>query len=131
MVSSKGTFGSFAVSDLEAAKEFYSATLGLDVKSEEDPLGNGVLWIHGPGPGSVMVYSKPEHTPAGFTVYNLEVDDLEAACDDLSGRGATFERYEQMEPDDRGIVRQGGIAAAWLKDPSGNVVGLMERSDQA
>lgn len=122
------TFGSFAVTDIAATRTFYAETLGLDVTSEQDPAGGEVLWIRGPGGGTVLAYAKPDHTPAGFTVYNLEVDDIVRAAEDLSGSGVGLERYEGMPSDDRGIVRMGGHAVAWFTDPSGNVLALMQRT---
>lgn len=128
MVQPTNTFGSFSVRDLDEAQRFYTDTLGLKVEGEADPAGGHVIWILGPGEQRVMVYAKPDHSPAGFTVFNLEVDDVEEAVTELTGRGASFEHYEQMGADERGIVRQGGVAGAWLTDPSGNVVAVLQRT---
>ncbi len=127
MIRTKNTFGSFAVADLDAAKRFYTDTLGLKVESVDEAPEGAVLWLRGPADQTVLMYAKPDHSPAGFTVFNLEVENLEEAVDDLTARGATFERYEGLESDDKGISRMGGVASAWLTDPSGNVVAILER----
>ena len=55
-----------------------------------------------------MVYPKPDHTPATFTILNFPVDDIEAAVDALTERGVAFERYEGTEI---GPTRRGSSAA--------------------
>ena len=71
-------FGSFAVNDGKAAREFYGRTLGLAI-TDAGPGGEGPFWLTaGDGPGA-FVYPKPDHEPAGFTVLNLKVGDLEGA----------------------------------------------------
>src|ERR1044072_3133600 len=82
------TFSSFSVNDLVKAKEFYSQTLGLDVK--ETPEG---LELHTAN-STVFLYPKPNHTPASFTVLNFAVDDIEAAVDKLNGLGVRLEQYD-------------------------------------
>lgn len=124
MIRAKNTFGSFAVSDLDAAKKFYADTLGLKVEAVD--AAGGAVYLRGPGDQTVLVYPKPDHAAASFTVLNVEVENLEEAVDDLAARGVTFERYEGMEADDRGIVREEGVSAAWLTDPAGNVVAILQ-----
>ena len=64
-----------------------------------------MLTLHLAGGGRVLVYPKEGHEPATFTVLNLPVDDIDAAVDELAAAGVTFERYEGMPHDDKGIVR--------------------------
>lgn len=120
MFQGSNAFASFAVGDLEEAKKFYGDTLGLQVGAEPE-----VMWIHGAGGGRILVYPKQDHTPASFTVLNFSVDDIESAVDDLSGRGITFERYDDFDQDDKGIAHGPGPAIAWFEDPWGNVVAVM------
>jgi catechol 2,3-dioxygenase-like lactoylglutathione lyase family enzyme len=118
-------FSSFAVPDLEPAATFYRETLGLEVV--EEPMG--LLRLILPGGAEIMVYPKPDHQPAVFTVLNFEVDNIEAAVDALASAGVTFERYEGFEHDERGIVRDfedGGPPIAWFTDPAGNIIAVME-----
>jgi catechol 2,3-dioxygenase-like lactoylglutathione lyase family enzyme len=115
------SFGSFAVDDLEEAKKFYGETLGLDVKENE----MGVLDV-----GShQIIYPKPDFKPADFTVFNLFVTSIEAAVDELTGKGVTFEQYDMGEygkTNAKGIMTGGGQSIAWFKDPAGNTLSLIE-----
>jgi catechol 2,3-dioxygenase-like lactoylglutathione lyase family enzyme len=116
-------FSGFSVDDVAAARTFYGETLGLDVSEE-----NGMLTLALASGGRVLVYPKPDHTPATFTVLNFPVPDIEAAVDGLAGRGVRFERYEgtEIETDERGIFRGGGPLIAWFTDPAGNVLSVLE-----
>jgi predicted enzyme related to lactoylglutathione lyase len=116
-------FGSFAVKDVAAAKQFYGETLGLQVSETDEP---GVLTLDLPGGSNVLVYEKPDHTPATFTVLNFPVDDIDNAVDELAGRGVRLERYEGFEHDEKGIVRSGGPQIAWFTDPSGNILAVLQ-----
>ena len=118
------SFSSFSVNDLQKAKEFYSQTLGLDVK--ETPEG---LELH-TDDNIVFLYSKPNHTPASFTVLNFAVDDIDAAVDELNGLGVNLEHYNlpDIKTDERGIARgpHGPAAIAWFKDPAGNILSVLQ-----
>ena len=117
------TFSSFSVNDLQKAKQFYGETLGLDVS--ETPEG---LELHA-GDNAVFLYSKPNHTPASFTVLNFAVDDIEAAVDELTGLGVNLEHYNlpDIKTDTRGIARgPHGPTIAWFKDPAGNILSVLE-----
>jgi catechol 2,3-dioxygenase-like lactoylglutathione lyase family enzyme len=118
------SFSSFSVNDLQKAKEFYSQTLGLDVR--ETPEG---LELHTED-NTVFLYPKPNHTPASFTVLNFHVDDIDAAVDELNGLGVNLEHYNlpDIKTDERGIARgpHGPAAIAWFKDPAGNILSVLE-----
>jgi predicted enzyme related to lactoylglutathione lyase len=38
----------------------------------------------------------------------------------------TFGRYDGIEADERGIVRNGGPFIAWFKDPAGNILSVLQ-----
>jgi catechol 2,3-dioxygenase-like lactoylglutathione lyase family enzyme len=116
-------FSGFAVDDIEKAKRFYSETLGLEVTEEND-----LLTLHIAGDRPVLVYPKPNHTPASFTILNFPVDDIEAAVAELAARGVDFERYEgtPIATDEKGIFRGGGPLIAWFTDPAGNVLSVVQ-----
>ena len=125
MLTDSPAFSGFAVPDLDAARCFYAETLGLRV--EASPEMGGLLTLHLGGGTDVLVYAKPEHTPATFTVLNFPVPDIETAVDDLSSRGVRFERYEAFDQDDKGIARgPQGPAIAWFTDPGGNIMSVLE-----
>jgi catechol 2,3-dioxygenase-like lactoylglutathione lyase family enzyme len=118
--SSKG-FSGFSVDDIVEAKAFYGETLGLEVSEE-----HGMLHLHLGTGAAVLVYPKPNHTPAAFTILNFPVADLDATVDELTSKGVDFERYPGMEQDERGIMRAGGPAIAWFTDPAGNVLSVLQ-----
>ena len=115
-------FSGFAVDDLERARRFYGETLGL--KTSED---HGLLTLHIAGDRPTLVYPKPDHTPADYTILNFPVDDIEKAVDELVARGVTFERYEGTDQDEKGIARQMGPYIAWFKDPAGNILSVLQQ----
>jgi predicted enzyme related to lactoylglutathione lyase len=120
-------FSGFSVKDIAETIKFYSQTLGLSAK--DDPMG---IELTLPGGAHVFMYQKDDHQPATYTVLNLVAEDIDAAIDELTEKGVSFERYDSMPApqDGKGVLR--GKAAnmgpdiAWFKDPSGNVIGLLE-----
>ncbi|UQI48390.1 VOC family protein [Streptomyces sp. HU2014] len=121
MFTNTKAFSGFAVDDIERAKDFYHRTLGLRVTEEF-----GLLTLHITGGTEILVYPKPDHTPASFTVLNFPVDDIDRAVDELTSRGVRFERYEQFEQDEKGVFRQEGPPIAWFTDPAGNVLSVLQ-----
>ena len=125
MFADSEAFSGFAVKDLDAAASFYGDTLGLSM-TRDDPMP-GLLRLHIAGSRDVLVYVKPDHVPATFTVLNFPVADIDAAVDQLAGKGVTFERYEGMDADEKGVVRgSGGPPIAWFTDPSGNILSVLQ-----
>jgi catechol 2,3-dioxygenase-like lactoylglutathione lyase family enzyme len=114
-------FSGFAVDDIERAKDFYGETLGLRVTEE-----NGLLTLHIAGDRGTLIYPKPDHKPADYTILNFPVEDIETAVDALAERGIEFERYDGMDIDEKGIFRGGGPLIAWFKDPAGNVLSVIQ-----
>jgi predicted enzyme related to lactoylglutathione lyase len=115
-------FSSFSVDDVPAAKRFYGETLGVKVTDE---MGDG-LGLHLGGGHEVFVYPKENHEPASHTVLNFVVDDVDAAVDRLADAGISLERYEGIEADEKGIMRDQGAAIAWFTDPAGNTLAVVE-----
>jgi predicted enzyme related to lactoylglutathione lyase len=116
-------FSGFSVDDIPKAKAFYGDTLGLNVSES-----NGILHLHMTGGAEVIIYPKPNHTPATFTILNFPVDDVEATVDELTRRGVTFEHYDgDIKTDEKGIMRgNGGPNIAWFTDPAGNILSVLE-----
>jgi catechol 2,3-dioxygenase-like lactoylglutathione lyase family enzyme len=123
MFENTKAFSGFSVDDIPAAKRFYGETLGLRVSEE-----HGMLQLHIAGDRNILVYPKPDHTPATYTILNFPVDDVDAAVDQLVARGVRFERYEST--DEKGImrgIRQGlGPDIAWFRDPAGNILSVLQ-----
>jgi catechol 2,3-dioxygenase-like lactoylglutathione lyase family enzyme len=122
--NTKATNG-FAVDDLEAAKRFYGETLGLGVTVFSEEFGLASIQLA--GGRDTLVYVKPDFVPATYTILNFEVDDVDAAVDELASKGVSFERYEDFEQDDKGIARGPGPQIAWFKDPAGNILSVLQQ----
>jgi catechol 2,3-dioxygenase-like lactoylglutathione lyase family enzyme len=122
MFASTKAFSGFAVDDVRKAREFYEGTLGLRVSEE-----NGLLTLHIAGGRDTLVYPKPDHTPASYTILNFPVDDIDAAVDELASRGVRFERYDGFDQDEKGVSRaEGGPYIAWFTDPAGNILSVLQ-----
>jgi catechol 2,3-dioxygenase-like lactoylglutathione lyase family enzyme len=113
-------YSGFAVDDIPAAKDFYGAKLGLDVRESHDQLE-----IHLPTGARILIYPKPDHVPATYTILNFPVDSVERAVDNLKQAGVTMEAYAGLT-DERGIHRGDGPTIAWFKDPAGNILSVLE-----
>ena len=126
MLRKSHAFSSFAVQDLEAARKFYAQTLGVGVT--DVPGMKGLLQLNLFGGVKVMVYPKPDHVPASFTVLNFPVDDLERTVAALTERGVRFEIYKDgpVKTDARGISSGTGPRIAWFRDSSGNILSAIE-----
>jgi catechol 2,3-dioxygenase-like lactoylglutathione lyase family enzyme len=120
MLADRNAYSGFAVKDLEDARRFYAETLGLRTSVQEDQ-----MWLHLSGGRDTLVYEQTTATPASYTILNFEVDDVDKAVDDLTARGVHLERYERTGQDDRGVSRTGPVIA-WFKDPSGNVLSVIQ-----
>ena len=114
MFENSRTVTSFSVDDIPAAVKFYGGTLGLEYTEE-----SGILWLH--RADGILIYPKPDHLPASYTVLNFVVDDIDEAVDTLLDRGVRLLRYEGLGLDEKGVVRNPDRDIAWFADPAGNV----------
>jgi predicted enzyme related to lactoylglutathione lyase len=121
MFENTKAFSGFSVNDLEAAKKFYGEVLGLTTSEHY-----GLLTLHLAGGRDTLVYPKPDHAPATYTILNFAVDDIDAAVDELTSRGVELEKYDGLGQDDKGINRAGGPYIAWFKDPAGNILAVLQ-----
>ncbi len=116
-------FSGFSVNDIKKAKDFYSKILGLEVTENK----MGILELHTAGGNRIIVYPKPNHVPATFTILNFPVKNVERAVDDLIAAGIHFEQYGgELKTDDKGIFRGEGPLIAWFTDPAGNILSVIE-----
>ncbi|RZK16675.1 MAG: VOC family protein [Pedobacter sp.] len=124
MLQTSKAFSSFSVKNIEEAKAFYES-IGLETKVGE----MGILELVIDGAENIMLYPKDDYEPATFTVLNFPVESIEQAVDDLIAKGVKFEQYhsEYIETDEKGISRGAeGPKIAWFKDPSGNILSVLE-----
>lgn len=123
MLQDSNAFSGFSVNDIEQARNFYKNILGLDVQDTS----MGVLELHFKNGAKVIIYPKPNHEAATFTVLNFPVKDIEKAVNELTAKCIRFEQYTgNIRTDEKGIMRKGGPLIAWFKDPAGNILSVIE-----
>jgi catechol 2,3-dioxygenase-like lactoylglutathione lyase family enzyme len=125
MLQPDKAFSGFSVNDIQKAKEFYGKTLGMEVS--DGPMG--VLNLKIGNGASVIVYPKPNHTPASFTILNFPVDNIDEAVEELKKKGVKFESYntDSIKTDEKSIMRGNGPNIAWFKYPAGNILSVIEQ----
>jgi len=125
MLKDGKAFSGFAAGDIPKTKEFYSGVLGLNVAES-----HGILTLRLAGGNNVIIYPKPNHVPATFTVLNFPVEDFDRAVDELKKRGVGFEQYDlpNAKTDAKGSMRGNGPTIAWFKDPAGNILSVIEQT---
>ena len=125
MLKNSKAFTGFSANDIPKAKEFYAGTLGLNVSEDY-----GILTLRLAAGNNVIIYPKPNHVPATFTVLNFPVKDVDLAADELKKRGVRFEQYDgpNLKTDEKGIMRGNGPTIAWFKDPAGNILSIIDQA---
>ncbi len=125
MINIQSTFSGFSVNDLNAAKQFYSEALGFEVTDE-----TGGAMIRLPGGAQAWMYEKADHEPAGYTMLDFRVNNIDEAHTELTNAGVEFEQYPGSYQDEKGIMRgkehEMGPNIAWFKDPAGNILAIVE-----
>src|SRR6266542_2465419 len=66
MFANSRAFSGFAVDDLPAARTFYGEVLGIATSER-----NGLMTLHLAGGRDTLVYPKPGHVPAAYTILNF------------------------------------------------------------
>lgn len=128
MLTYKKIFSGFSVNDIQKAKEFYSDTLGVEVREEGD-MGISLRFADDT---MIFIYPKKDHQPATFTILNFAVDDIDEAIEILTGKGVQFVQYQddKLPQDEKGVLRglrrNMGPDIAWFKDPAGNVLSVLQ-----
>jgi catechol-2,3-dioxygenase len=120
-------FSGFSVDNLENAKAFYGSVLQLEVTDFSEMR---ILQLHISGGYEIVVYEKPNHEPATFTILNFPVADVKQAVQELENLGVRFEIYDlpDFKTDSDHVFRGGGPEIAWFKDPAGNILSVIEEN---
>jgi catechol 2,3-dioxygenase-like lactoylglutathione lyase family enzyme len=110
--------------DLAKTREFYHGTLGLEIL-RDDP--ERIIFRCGSG-SQVAVTLSTTGTSDIQTQLAWRVPDLHAELADLRARGVRIEAYDAPDPktDADGIADMGYAWAAWIIDPSGNALAILE-----
>lgn len=129
MLKQAKAFSSFSVDNIDKARGFYVNVLGLEVDNidmEAEGEIYPLLSVHIAGDTTVMLYPKPDHAPATFTVLNFRVENIDATVEELTAKGVHFEQYGgDIATDEKGICRNDPVIA-WFKDPAGNILSLIQ-----
>lgn len=117
MIHPVSTHANFSVNNIEEAKKFYVDKLGLKLADQHE----GGFVLESSSGTKANVYYKQDHMASESTVFGVEVDDVEAAVEELANNGLTVEKLPGAN--EKGIVHDPVMGdAAWLKDPAGNWV---------
>ncbi|HKK07586.1 MAG TPA: VOC family protein [Gemmatimonadota bacterium] len=116
----------YIVADVEEAIAFYMGLLGFELVMHPAPpfamlaRGDLRLLLSAPSPapgGGQAAPGTPRPEPGGWNRFAVQVEDLDAAVEEIRSAGARF----------RGEVVTGvGVRQVLLEDPSGNPVELFE-----
>lgn len=123
MLINKDALATIAVKSVKEARRFYGDVLGLTI---EDTPEQGVIGVKS-GKTSMLVYESEfagtnKATAATFIVGR----DIESIVDALKARGVTFEHYDLPDTIRKGDIHESGnVRVAWLKDPDGNILSLV------
>jgi len=109
-----------AVSDLDAAERFYGGVLGLDLVDARP-----FALVHDTPMSQLRITLAESVRAVPYTVLGWVVANLEGEMDRLVSAGVSFNRYDGMVQDDRGIwTTPDGARVAWFPDPDGNTLSL-------
>ena len=109
--------------DLAASRAFYHDTLGLDILREDE---ERIIFRCGGG-SQLSVTLSTIGTADMQTQMAWRVPDLRAELVDLRARGVPIQEYDLPDPKTTdGIADMGPMWSAWIIDPSGNALGIIE-----
>ena len=112
------------VKNLDRAREFYAAKLGLEAQGLQ---ADGKFLFRGGGGAILALFPKPNGTKAEHTAVSFQVEDIVAEIRDLERRGVEFHDYDLpgLKTVEHVCVL-GSEKAAWFSDPEGNILCLHE-----
>ncbi len=123
MLQNSKVLATVPASDLERARSFYEDKLGLK-PTETRP--EGIRYRC--GPGEFLLFPSSGAASGNHTQLGWDVDDVEAAVEELRGRGVVFEEYDSPGLKTvNGIADIAGEKGAWFKDTEGNLLALGEQ----
>ena len=126
MLGDNDAAATLAVSDLQAARDFYENTLGL--QAVQEPPGS-VLYKS--GNSVILVYPSEYAGTNKATAASWAVgDDFDSIVQDLKAKGVSFEQYDDLPDTTRegDVHLMGDLKAVWFKDPDGNILNLINQA---
>ena len=122
MLSDGDVIATVAVGDMARGKEFYGEKLGLEQMMEN--MGGVGYKVGG---GQLFVYVSPTAGTGDATSAFFRVDDVRTVVSELAAKGIEFEHYDMPGSTIEGdihLMEGTDMAAAWFKDPDGNILGV-------
>jgi catechol 2,3-dioxygenase-like lactoylglutathione lyase family enzyme len=123
MLGNKDAVANIAVKDLQKGRNFYEQTLGLQVVDTE---GEEVVTFKS-GSTSLYVYRSQYAGTNRATAVTWSVgNEIESIVRTLAAKGVRFEHYDMPGTTLTGDIHvMGARKVAWLKDPDGNILCLV------
>jgi catechol 2,3-dioxygenase-like lactoylglutathione lyase family enzyme len=114
------------VSDVDAAKAFYTEQVGFELDHDIRPSGEGgmrVVQMTPPGSACSVVIGDglPLGAPGSVKGVQLVVEDIDAVREELGGRGVGVGDVQQLGPEGTP-----GSRFLFFEDPDGNVWAVQE-----
>ena len=113
------------VTDVDAAKAFYTEKVGFNLDHDIEP-GNGMRVVHMTPPGSacsvVIGVGLPLGEPGSVKGVQLVVEDMDAVRAGLAERGVPVGEVRQLGPEGAP-----GSRFCFFEDPDGNMWAVQER----
>jgi catechol 2,3-dioxygenase-like lactoylglutathione lyase family enzyme len=113
------------VSDVDAAKAFYTEKVGFNLDHDIEP-GNGMRVVQMTPPGSacsvVIGVGLPLGEPGSVKGVQLVVEDVDAVRAGLAERGVPVGEVQQLGPEGAP-----GSRFCFFEDPDGNMWAVQER----
>jgi catechol 2,3-dioxygenase-like lactoylglutathione lyase family enzyme len=113
------------VSDVDAAKAFYTEKVGFNLDHDREP-GGGMRVVQMTPPGSacsvVIGVGLPLGEPGSVKGVQLVVEDIDAAREAFAGRGVQISEVQQLGPEGAP-----GSRFCFFEDLDGNTWAVQER----
>jgi len=126
MLSQAFIHAAIPAQDLERARTFYETVLGLTPAS----VAPGGVFYEGRGGSRFLLFPSTGRASGGHTQLGFVVDDIEAEVRALRQQGVTFESYDMPQFDaSSSIATFPATRSAWFKDTEGNLLGMVQMTN--
>lgn len=123
MLNRKDCRATMAVKSMNEARRFYGDVLGLTV---EDSPEKGVIGVKSGATSILVCESQFAGTNKATAATWIVGKDLDAIVTTLKERGVAFQHYDFPGTTRKGDIHEAGnVRVAWLKDPGGNILSLV------